>query len=61
MKVTEQTSVTSFVGYSRPSVDKGQFCMSQIGSCSQKRQMAEKTLKQYSNIVHYMGGRNEVG
>jgi len=30
--------------------------MSQIGSCSQKRQMAEKTLKQYSNIVHYMGG-----
>jgi len=39
--------------------------MSQIGSCSQKRQTAEKTLKQYSNIVHYMGGMkwdgNEVG
>lgn len=30
--------------------------MSQIGSCSQKRWMSEKTLTQYSNIEHYMGG-----
>jgi len=44
------------VGYCGHSVDKGQFCLSQIGLCSQKRWMSEKTLTQYSNTEHYMGG-----
>ena len=33
--------------------------------CSQKRQMPDKTLKQYSNIAHYVGrmkwDRNDTG